>query len=296
MQHKKDYAILHFVIFVWGITGVIGKAITLDALQLVWFRLLIASVVLMIFSYFKGDLARITKRQIGFAMLAGGIIGLHWIAFFLSIKLGTVSIALAMLSSAALFTSLFEPIFFKRKIKLQDCLLGMVVVIGIIIIFGFELQYKLAIIIGIIAAALTALFATLNGVFMQKKYNLYALTSYEMLGAFLLTTVILFVLPLTSSYTLPSFDIGWQNWTLLLVLGVLCTDVTVVGFNYVLQRINPFTANLNLNLEPVYGILLALLFFGEDELMSLEFYLGVILILSTLFVHHVYNDPKRGTT
>ncbi len=284
MKQTKEYRLLHLIIFIWGTTAILGKEISLDSIQLVWFRLLIAAVFLFVYALLTKKLEKISRREILISLLTGGLIGLHWVAFFASIKLSSVSIGLTMLSSGALFTSLIEPLIFHRKIRYSESLLSLLIVAGIAIIFGVERGYSLAIGIGLFAAAVVSLFTTLNGKFIRAGYPLFALTAYEFLGAFLLVSLLLFGLPLFSDYELPTFIISGRDWFLLAILGIICTDFTVITQNYIMRKISPFTAMLYLNLEPLYGIFFALILYREKEIMSGGFYLGAACILLAIFL------------
>ena len=270
----KDYLHLHFIVFIWGFTAVLGKLITIDAIPLVWFRLTVASVVLFFFLIFKKVDLKINTRAFFLFLVGGFLIGLHWIAFFYAIKIATVSITLATLATGALFTSLLEPIFFKTKIKWYEILLSLLTVIGIIIIFNVEPQYGLGILVALIAAFLSALFAVVNAGFV-KNYDARVISFYELLFAVLLISVIILF---NQGFSVSFFDLSSNDWIYILILGSVCTAYALTASTKLLNKISPFTMMLTVNLEPVYGIILALIIFGNDEKMNPSFYYGAILI------------------
>lgn len=269
-----DYLHLHFIVFIWGFTAVLGKLITINAIPLVWFRLSIATLVLYFFMLlkkinFKVDLKAIIRFSIG-----GFIIGLHWLAFFYAIKVSSVSVTLATLATGAFFTSILEPLFLKQKIKLYEIVLSLLTVIGIVIIFNVKSAYGLGIIIALIAAFLSALFAVVNAKFVND-YDSKVISFYELLFAVLLISVIILF---QDGFSISYFKLSYSDWAYVFILGSVCTAYALTASTKLLQKITPFTMMLTVNLEPVYGIILALLVF-DDEIMPTNFYYGAILIL-----------------
>jgi drug/metabolite transporter (DMT)-like permease len=270
----KDYLHLHFIVFIWGFTAVLGKLITIDAIPLVWFRLSIASIVLFFFLLVKKVNFKINLRAFILFLIGGFLIGLHWIAFFYAIKVSTVSVTLATLATGALFTSILEPLFFKTKFKFYEIILSLLTVIGIIIIFNVEPQYGLGIIVALIAAFLSALFAVVNAGFV-KDYDSRVISFYELLFAVLLISAIILF---NDGFSKEFFNLSNNDWGYILILGSVCTAYALTASTELLNKISPFTMMLTVNLEPVYGIILALIVFGNDEKMNPSFYYGAVLI------------------
>jgi drug/metabolite transporter (DMT)-like permease len=270
----KDYLHLHFIVFIWGFTAVLGKLITIDAIPLVWFRLSIASIVLFFFLLVKKVNFKINLRAFILFLIGGFLIGLHWIAFFYAIKVSTVSVTLATLATGALFTSILEPLFFKTKFKFYEIILSLLTVIGIIIIFNVEPQYGLGIIAALIAAFLSALFAVVNAGFV-KDYDSRVISFYELLFAVLLISAIILF---NDGFSKEFFNLSNNDWGYILILGSVCTAYALTASTELLNKISPFTMMLTVNLEPVYGIILALIVFGNDEKMNPSFYYGAVLI------------------
>jgi drug/metabolite transporter (DMT)-like permease len=270
----KDYLHLHFIVFIWGFTAVLGKLITIDAIPLVWFRLTIASVVLFFFILVKKVNFKINLRAFILFLIGGFLIGLHWLAFFYAIKVSTVSVTLAALATGALFTSILEPLFFKTKFKFYEIILSLLTVIGIVVIFNVEPQYGLGIIVALIAAFLSALFAVVNAGFV-KDYDSRVISFYELIFAVLLISVIILF---NDGFSKEFFNLSNNDWIYILILGSVCTAYALTASTKLLNKISPFTMMLTVNLEPVYGIILALIVFGNDEKMNPSFYYGAILI------------------
>ena len=286
----KDYLHLHFIVFIWGFTAVLGKLITIDAIPLVWFRLSIATLVLYIFLWYKKVNFKIDLRAFVLFIIGGFLIGLHWIAFFYAIKISSVSVTLATLATGALFTSILEPIFFKTKFKFYEIILSLLTVIGIIIIFKVKPAYGLGIIMALIAAFLSALFAVVNATFV-KNYDARVISFYELFFAVLLITVIVFF---NDGFSLQYFNLSINNWIYILILGSVCTAYALTASTNLLNRISAFTMMLTVNLEPVYGIILALIVFGDDEKMETSFYYGAILIFVSVILNGIIKSKVKN--
>lgn len=281
----KNYVHLHFIVFIWGFTAILGKLISVDAIPLVWYRLIIATLIIYIYlRVLKIDL-RVNLKTLFQFMIVGFIIGLHWVAFFYAIKISTISITLATMSTGALFTSILEPLLLKTKIKVYQILLSLLSVIGITIIYNVESDYNLGIFIALFAAFLSALFAVLNINFV-KNYDSKVISFYELLFATILVSFIAFF---QESFSINYFLLSQNDWVYVFLLGSICTAYAMTASNYLLKKISAFTIMLTVNLEPVYGILLALIIFGSDEKMTPSFYYGAFLILIGVILNGIIN-------
>jgi len=288
-NNTANLLLLHFIVLIFGFTGIIGKLITIDSQPLVWWRMLIAFVGIAIYMKFARITTRATLRTKGLLLFTGAITAAHWIAFFEAIKVSTVSVTLACLSTAAFFTAFIEPIFFKRKISSSEVLMGVVIVIGLLMIFSFETQYAWGIALALTSAILAASFTVLNGIFIQKeKPSRIAL--YEMLGGVFVISIYLAV---KGRLNQDLFLMSWNDVFWLFVLGIVCTAFAFVASVKVMETITPFTVSLSINMEPVYGIILAWLIFGESEQMTWGFYSGAFIILATVFVNAYFKRRKR---
>ncbi len=282
MNKKTVYGIyLHVLIFVLAFTGILGKLISVSSAILVFYRLLFAFIALSIYLFFsRKSVFTIHKKPAVIILFTGFVIGAHWVCFFESIKQSTVSIGLIALSTATLFAAILEPLFFKRKFRLYELIFGILIISGILIVFNYEPGYSKGLLIGIFAAFFAALFTVLNGIFIEQ-YSAMVITWYEMLGGFILLSIY----ALLSIENVSNFALSTTDFWYLLFLGVVCTAIAFVGSVEVMKEISPFTVTLSFNLEPVYGIFLALLIFGQSETMSSQFYLGSLLIIATIFTN-----------
>ncbi len=267
---------MHIAVFLAGFTAILGKLITLNEGLLVWFRLLITVSTLAIMLYYQKRIKAIPWGDMLKIFGVGVIVALHWVTFYGSVKYGNVSVALVCFSATGFFTAFFEPMILRRKLSVIEIGLGMMAIAGIYIIFDFHPQYKLGIIFGILSAMGSALFPIFNKRLLVV-YEPKTLTLYELGGGLLALTVLvpLYLQKFPASYYVPTAT----DWLWLFVLAWLCTVLSFDLQLNALKKVSAFTANLTYNLEPVYGIILAFIFFKENENLHREFYLGVLLIL-----------------
>lgn len=276
----RNLLILHFTVLIWGFTGVLGGLISVSALHLVWYRVLIAAITLIIYLRFNGKAVLIPWKDMLKFMGVGLLVGLHWILFFHSIKISTVSVTLVTLSSLTLFTAILEPLINRKSLSIGDIIVGLIIIIGIYLIFTFEFQYFWGIMAGLGAAACASLFSIMNAR-MVKKNSPTIISLYEMIGAFLgVNVVMLFTGQFTEEMVLNTHD-----WIYLFLLGSVCTAFAYVLGVSVMKELSAFTVALITNLEPIYGIILAMLIIGQTEKMSLGFYGGAVIILGAVFLY-----------
>lgn len=286
---NKNLLILHFTVFIWGFTGILGALISVDAVQMVWYRVLIASVTLFIYFKISRLSLKVSRKEFLQFFFTGSIVALHWILFFHAIKVSTVSVTLVCLSSFTLFTAILEPIVKKTAVEVGDIIIGMIIILGIYMIFKFETQYTLGIIFGLSAAVASSFFSIMNSGF-AKKNDARVIGFYEISGAlFWITVYRLFDGTLANE----RFDLGLTDWVYLAILGTICTALAYIAGVAVMRTLSAFRVALISNLEPVYGILLAFVFFGQKETMSLGFYMGSALILSAVFLYPIYKKRKN---
>lgn len=272
---------LHFIVFIWGFTAVLGKLISIDAIPLVWFRLSIATIILFLYLIIIKTNLKVSLKDLSRFLIGGIIIGLHWLTFFYAIKISNISITLTALATGAFFVSFLEPLIFKRKIKLYEILFASVTVIGISIVFNVEVRYFNGIIIALISAFLSALFSVVNAIYI-KQYKASILSVYELLFA---TITISFFMFFTQEFHIDMFKLSWNDWIFITILASVCTAYALTASSKLLKHISPFTMMLTINLEPVYGIVLALIVFGNSEKMSPYFYLGAVIIFLTVLLN-----------
>ncbi|TDH27979.1 DMT family transporter [Segetibacter sp. 3557_3] len=278
---KQAFLKLHLAIILAGFTGVFGKLITLNEGLLVWYRLFLSAILLAVLLLISKRLERISGAEFLKIGLAGFLLGLHWIFFYGSIKYSNISIGVVCFSMTGFFTAILAPILNRKKFSLAELLLSALTLLGIGLIFHFDTKYRTGIILGIISSLIVAFFTVFNER-LSKLYSSETVTLYEMTGGFLGLTLIMPVYLLISpvSSILPSAtDLGY-----LLLLASFCTVLLYLLVTQALRRISAFTVNLSFNLEPVYGILLAILIYQENKELSAPFYIGLaLIILSVLF-------------
>lgn len=277
---NKHLLLLHATVIVWGFTGILGALISISALQLVWYRVLIAFLSLLLYFKWKGMPISVQFRDLIKFLGVGALVGTHWLLFFQSIKLSTVSVTLVCLSSLTLFTALLEPLFTKKKISLLDLAVGLLIILGIYLIFKFEAQYVGGILTGIAAAFAGSLFSICNAR-MVKAHSPLTIGLWEMLGAWLWISIfMLFSGSFDASLYLKASDLLY-----LMLLGTVCTSAAYVAGIAVMREFSAFRVALITNLEPVYGIVLAWLILQKQEQMSLGFYAGAAIVLIAIFLY-----------
>ena len=277
---NRNILILHLTVLIWGFTGVLGELISIPALHLVWYRVLIAAVSLILFYLFKRKSLLVPKGQLFQYLGVGMIVGLHWVLFFHAIKVSTVSVTLVTLSSVTLFTAILEPIINRKRISIADVIVGLVIIFGIYLIFKFEFKYFWGIVFGLSCAFCASIFSILNAR-MVKKDSPTTITLYEMIGAWIGVSAVMLVNGDFNSHMI----LNQSDLLYLLLLGVVCTAIAYVLGVAVMRELSAFTVALTTNMEPVYGIILALLIFGHKETMSTGFYFGAVIVLTAVFIY-----------
>ena len=278
---KKAFIQLHIAVFLAGFTAILGKLILLNEGLLVWYRLFLTVIVLGAIMFFKKQLKLIPGKDVLKIAAVGLIIAIHWVTFYGSVKYANVSVALVCFSATGFFTAIFEPLVLRKRIVVAELLLGVLAISGIYIIFDFHPQYKVGIAFGIISAMGSALFPIFNKQLLLR-FTPRTLTLYELGGGLIVLTGLLpfYLSKFPATYYLPTLT----DWYWLLILAVLCTVVCFDLQLNALKKISAFTANLTYNLEPVYGIVLAFIFFRENKQFHNEFYIGLGLILLAIIL------------
>ena len=287
----KNYIHLHFLVIIAGFTAVLGELITLEAIPLVWFRMSIGAILMIIYIKFKNTPLRVPFKVLVKLAIAGVIIALHWITFFAAIKVSNISITLAMFSTGAFFASLIEPLFFKRKIIAYEILFGLIVIVGVVLITQTELNYILGIFLGISSALFSTLFAVLNGKFVQN-YPPSIISFYEFVSGVIFMSI--FLALDGDGFNVAYFQLSFSDWVYLFILASVCTAYAFISSVHVMKYISPYTVVLTYNLEPIYGIVLALLIFPESETMRPQFYVGACLIVCTVLFNAIFKNIKKS--
>ncbi len=291
MQNDKliNYLHLHFIVFIWGFTAVLGDLITIAAVPLVWFRMLLGSIFVFIYIRFTKRKLKVSLKSLVIFALIGSLIALHWLAFFKAVKVSNVSITLAMMSTGAFFTSLLEPIFFKRKIIKYEVVFGLIVIVGLYIIFKVETAYLTGILFALLSSFLGALFSIFNGM-VVKTHDATIISFYELFFGVVFITIFIFS---TDGFNVSFFDLSSTDWIYILLLASVCTAYAFIAAVHIMKWISPYTLMLTTNMEPVYGIILALLILGDKEYMNPTFYLGALIILMTVIVNGIIKTRKK---
>lgn len=282
---------MHSAIFLWGFTGILGKLITLNEGLLVWYRVLISGIIMWAIAGNRNEILRLPLREILKIFGVGFVVMLHWVTFYGAIKVSSVSVALICLSSIALFTSFFEPLISRTKFDFTEIFFAALCVAGIYTIYHTDNSTATGIVIALFSSMMSALFTVLNKG-LTSKHNPYTISSGELAGAFLSLSVLLplYLMYFDHTFLLPDFkDAGY-----LLVLSFFCTVIPWILSLNALNYVTAFTLNLALNLEPVYGILLAIFVVKEYALLTPGFYLGAFIILATVVLHTFYRYRKSG--
>ena len=277
---KYKLTSLHLMVVILGLTGVFGKLISLSAIHLVWYRMGIAFISLAIFLAFKKQLFSVSKKDFIGLLGVGALVTFHWLCFFESIKVSTVSVAVVCLATSSLFSALIEPFFFKRKFLFYEVIMGIVVVVALAFIMGTETKYFWGYFYGIIAALLATLFTLFNAKYINK-VEAAKITMIEMLSGVIIISCILFF---QQDYTVFTTKISVTDLSYLVILGTLCTAMVFVWLTEIMRHITPYSLIMAINLEPVYSIIFALIIFGDNELMSSSFYFGSCVIIGIVFL------------
>ncbi|RZN83193.1 MAG: DMT family transporter [Winogradskyella sp.] len=289
----KHYLHLHFLVFIAGFTAILGEVITIGSFALVWYRMFIAGILMFIYIKITKKQLRINKKLAFQLVIAGAIIAAHWITFFEAINQSNVSITLAMFSSGAFFASFIEPIFFKRRVLWYEILFGVIVIFGVFLITQGELKYINGIVLGLASALFSTLFAVINGKLILK-HKASVISFYEFVsGVFFITIGIIFFY---DGFNTEFFSLSNKDWIYIFILASICTAYAFIAAVEVMKYISPFTVILSYNLEPVYGILLALYFFPEKEQMSTQFYYGAIVIISAVVLDAIFKNKRKKKT
>jgi drug/metabolite transporter (DMT)-like permease len=287
-----DYLTLHFVILIFGFTAVLGKLISVHTLGLIFFRTFLATLGFYIYFKIKDLSIKIDSKGKWQLLGTGGIIiALHWFTFFYSAYISTVAISLTGLSTTSFWTSLIEPLWNKKRINFIEVMLGGVVILGLYLIFLFEFNHIWGLCLSILCAILGAIFSVMNGQY-AKQYSPQIITFYEMMGAAITTSIPVLYILLTGNDAIKVIPQG-LDWLWILILAFACTIYAYTESVNLVRIFSAYTFNLTLNLEPVYGILLAYSILGQKERMTSGFYVGTLVILGSVLVYPLLQKKEN---
>lgn len=281
---------LHFIVFLWGFTAILGKLIHANAQNLVFYRMLFAAVFLFVFiRIFKKQSIRVSKKLFGQLAAIGAFMALHWLCFFHSIKVSNVSIALSCLSLSTLFAAILEPVIFKRKIDVSEIVMGIVILFCMYLIFQTEFRYKEGIFYGVLTALFGTVFSVFNG-------RLYGKTSsgniifYEIFCGWAILSVFYILTGKVGQLN----EISYRDLALVTLLAGVFTAYPMFESINLMKHITPFTLILTVNLEPIYGIILAYFIFGDSEHMSQVFYVASLVMILSIVANGIIKARKKA--
>ena len=314
----KAFIALHVAVFLWGFTAILGKLISYGSITLVWHRMMLTAIIYLLMPPVWKSLKGLSLHTIFIFFGIGLLVCAHWLTFYGSIKLGnSVSVTLACLGSASFFASIIEPLVLKQPFSKRDIYMGLIVVLGILFIYFSlpenqpghvakvgDVSYGWAVITGLLSAALAATFTTLNKANIHRAKPL-AISTLEMIsGALVLSVVVALIstdhipwLPTLNFDSLSLENIASGPWDLIwiILLALLCTNLTFYLGTYALNQLSAFTANLTVNLEPIYGIVLGAVIFQENKDLNIWFYTGASIILGAIFTQAYLSNRKQAT-
>jgi len=290
MLHKYKYHFwLHFIILLFGLTGVLGKAIDAPYDVLVFYRMIIAVAGIGVYFLFTRHQPKVDKKTTIKLLLTGVIVALHWLTFFESIKQSNVSVALVCFSSSTLFTAILEPLYFKKRIQFYEVVFGIIIIFALYLIFNISFEYAYGMILSFISALLASWFTVLNGLYIQKASS-KTISFYELLsGAIAVGIFSLFY----NNFNLSSYNISQSDWINISILALACTSFAFIVSVEVMKKLSPYTVTISVNLEPIYSIIIAVILWPESEKMSFWFYIGGGIIISTIFLNAIIKGKKN---
>jgi drug/metabolite transporter (DMT)-like permease len=293
VRHSSHRAWLqiHLCVVLWGFTAILGKAITLPALPLVWWRMTLVTAALLLVRSFWAGLGKLSPRLVAIYSGIGVLVALHWLSFYSSIKLANASVAATCMALAPVFTAVTEPVFVRRRFDVRELLLGLAVIPGVVLLVGgTPVEMRIGILVGVVAAVFVALFGSLNKRYVESG-EVLVVTGLEMGAGAIFLILMAGMLPDSDVFIVPAQG----DLILLLVLALICTLLPYALSLVALRHLSAFTTALVVNLEPVYAILLAIVLFGEQRELDATFYGGVVIILAVVFSHPFLASPHLPT-
>ena len=278
------------MVLILGFTGIFGKLISLNTIELVWYRMLIAFITLFTFLAFKKELTKIKKKDFFGLLFVGSLVAVHWFFFFESIKVSNVSVAVVCLSTASFFSAMIEPFFLKRKPKLYEYLLAIVVFVTLFLMLEAETKYTMGYIYGIIASFLGTLFTLYNAKYINR-LEASKITMVEMLAGVIIFSMLMLI---NKEIGISNLKININDFVYLFLLGTICTAAVFVWMVEIMKYISPYSLIMAINLEPIYSIVLALIIFSESEHMNLSFYIGASVIILVVFLESYLKNKIKS--
>lgn len=281
----KHHLELHLIVLIYGFTAILGRLISLNADLLVAWRMVITVTVLSLIIFRNGNIKWPSRKQTTSYLLVGVIVACHWITFFGAIKIANVSVALGGLASTTLFVSILEPIILKRRFRVLELAIGLLIIIGLTIIFRFETTYYKGLIVALTSAFLAALFTVINKKLVSKESNHSFLMGYLQLAGG--ATAVIIYLALKGTFNTTAFLPSSSDWLWLSLLAVICTAYPYIATIRLMKNLSAYNITLAINMEPIYGVVLAFFIFGQSEQMTSGFYLGAAIIMASVFAYPI---------
>jgi len=288
---KKSYLVLHFAVILAGFTGVFGKLISLNEGLLVWYRVFFSSIILfLIVKLLEIPGCRTSKEKFDIAKI-GLFITIHWVFFYASIKYSNISIGVVCYCLTSFFTAVFSPLINRQRFNPAELLLSLLTLVGIALIFHFDTSYHRGIILGVISSAFAALYTIYNER-LVRKYDSRIINYYQMIGG----TVALGLCMPVYLYCFPAATLipDLKDTAYLILLASFCTVGLYILFAESLKRISAFTVNLSFNLEPVYAIVIAFVFFNESKELNYSFYIGLLFVMSSVVLQTIFSLKRSA--
>jgi drug/metabolite transporter (DMT)-like permease len=288
LSRPRAHALLHFTVFLWGTTAILGKSIHIAALPLVFYRVAIVTLLMTMVLVRRRVPFAVSGRRAAELGAAGVLVALHWVLFYGAVKLAGVSIAVLCLSTITFFTALLEPLIFKRPVKRHELILGGLVVIGVVLLLRLEVHgspkgYAM----GIASAFFSAAFGTWNGSLVRRERP-ERVTLYELAAAAVACGVAFLAL---GGFVAP-WDVTMADWALLGILAVACTLLPWLWSLRVLRTLSPYTVAISVSLEPVYSIVFAFLLWPHEERLTTRFYVGAGLLIALVLVNGALKNRR----
>jgi drug/metabolite transporter (DMT)-like permease len=291
-HNLSSFLEINFVVILFGFTAILGKLIHISAQEVVFYRTFLACFGLGILLIILNIDARLQQGQAARMLATGLIVALHWFLFFYAARISNVSISLVGLATSTLWVALLEPFIDRKKISYLEVSLGIVVLVGLYLIFQNSFNHWLGLLLSVGSAFFQAVFSIINSKFTKRHHSL-VITFYEMAGACITSGLFLILLWYKYPISLPNaFWPKTTDWFWLMVLAIVCTVYAYSAIVRLLKNLSAFSVNLVINLEPIYGIILAYFIFGESEKMSIGFYTGTTIICLAVFGYQAFGKKK----
>jgi len=288
-MHKLDYLKLHLSVLLAGFTGIFAKLISLNEVIIVFYRMLLAFIFFGIYMTIIKKIPKESIKEINKIGLLGILLAIHLIFFFGSIKYSNVSIGTVCYSLVGFFAVFLEPCILKSKFSYKELIYSLISIFGIGLIFGFSSEYRFGIILGIISAGLFAVYTIYNKIIEQGKSS-KTMLFYELLGGSMFMCLFIPVyLKLNPAITIVPV---LSDWFYLIILALFCTVILYLLHISVLKTISAFTVSLTGNLEPVYGVLFAIIFLNEAQELTPTFYIGMLFIIISVYLQSIVKNDN----